>query len=251
MKQINCPESPRRVDGFTLIEALVVISIIALLIAILMPALRSAREVAQGVRGLSNMRQIGIGIEAYANDFDDQIGPRYTAEPSYSPERYWASRLYVANYINAPDIFFCPVWPASSLVDATDDNIANAIDGFPPFRAPNQTLGMRNWTRPGFSGSLGDEYNAFKKRLEIVSPSEFFIVADSSWLAASYGGAQGYGLTPGNINQAIHTRHSGSANTLFIDGHAVAKQSEYFLLLDTTQGEYMNGGQPFTVREDY
>lgn len=56
---------------FTLIELLVVIAIIAILCAILLPALHSARETAQKARCLSSLKQIGYGDLAYANDFND------------------------------------------------------------------------------------------------------------------------------------------------------------------------------------
>lgn len=59
--------------GFTLIELLVVISIIALLIGILLPALGAARSAARSAGCLSNLRQIGMGIRVYANDYGQTL----------------------------------------------------------------------------------------------------------------------------------------------------------------------------------
>ena len=97
--------------GFTLIELLVVIAIIAILAAILFPVFARAREKARQTSCLSNLKQIGLGILMYAQDYDEVLvrseGYRAFAELSTPTGRcYWFMR--VQPYIKNSQIFSCP-----------------------------------------------------------------------------------------------------------------------------------------------
>lgn len=74
----------RRRDAFTLVELLVVVAIVSLLVSLLLPALASARESAAATQCAGNMRQIGIGIFAYATDNNTKF-PFGTLRPGVGP----------------------------------------------------------------------------------------------------------------------------------------------------------------------
>ena len=67
------PRTPATGKGFTLIELLVVIAVIAILAAMLLPALNAAREKSRRARCISNLRQVGIALNIYANDHRDRL----------------------------------------------------------------------------------------------------------------------------------------------------------------------------------
>jgi prepilin-type N-terminal cleavage/methylation domain-containing protein/prepilin-type processing-associated H-X9-DG protein len=75
----------RRLSGFTLIELLVVIAIISLLAAILFPVFARAREKARQAACSSNLRQIGLAVRLYAQDWDETLTPKYNCE-KFSPD---------------------------------------------------------------------------------------------------------------------------------------------------------------------
>ena len=80
----------RKPGGFTLIELLVVIAIIALLIAMLMPSLREAKEIARRTICQSNLHHVGVGIVMYSNDFDGAV-PLHMTNHGGGPSMPWTT----------------------------------------------------------------------------------------------------------------------------------------------------------------
>jgi prepilin-type N-terminal cleavage/methylation domain-containing protein len=116
-----------RRHGFTLVELLVVIGVVALLAALLLPALASAKDKVRRASCLSNLRQIGIAIHLYADDHDGDIPHGPIAPPFTSPASFYPSTgsptsllslqngapvglgLLLQQYlVDAPRVLFCP-----------------------------------------------------------------------------------------------------------------------------------------------
>ena len=103
--------------GFTLIELLVTITIISILAALLLPALKSARETANRAVCINNLRQIGIGILTFAGDNDGSLifrdNQNYSTDNNWwSPVPYYSAYFLITPLINGgyaqAKMFYCP-----------------------------------------------------------------------------------------------------------------------------------------------
>ena len=220
-------------SAFTLIELLVVIAIIAILAAMLMPALQQARERGRAASCTSNLKQIGSTLHMYGEDNKDFGCYGYNTVWQTS----FATHLYP--YLGAmPDL---------SKYNTSDKPFKTPIYNCPSGK--NATLHMKFYTTYGFN-FLGqvDNVNDYRlfgyqsskvnylpvKRSRIKKPSQLFAIGDGGRLdlAATSKGLQFEGSP---ALETAQLRHGRAINAMYADGRVAAREV-YYLLLNIPEG---------------
>jgi len=215
---MNSKQRKKVVSGFTLIELLVVIAIIAILASILFPVFARARENARRSSCLNNLKQIGLGVMMYVQDYDETYPHCYLTNSVDGTTKYWTDML--EPYIKNTQVFICP-------------SNANLSSGPPLY---NGQYGV-NWL------VMGVGPNPDVKLAKVESASTTYLGMDAGrysvqppyietptdpWYLPGIGAVKN--LAPSACptttwaqaytQDCMYGRHFGGVNVVFADGHA-------------------------------
>jgi len=218
--------------GFTLIELLVVIAIIAILAAILFPVFARARENARRASCMSNLKQIGLGVMQYIQDYDEHY-PLYrsNASANATPSNPYGWADEIQPYLKSTQIFQCPSESGAAPVGAT----GTAFDGQTDPTQSGYSDYSYNFRLSG--NDNGDESSVSQASLTQVSLTIMNLddshYTSSSWTWGCALATQCTSAGKAWSSTAAANRHLEGSNFAFADGHvkwykSAGSTSKYF-----------------------
>ncbi|MGO8698442.1 MAG: prepilin-type N-terminal cleavage/methylation domain-containing protein [Limisphaerales bacterium] len=224
--------------AFTLAELLTVIAVIAVLAALLVPALAAAKVTAQSGACKNLLRQVGLGLKMYASDYG-----WYPPLAERGNDALCFDRLYPYYPVAWTNVSWnCPVYIAHNGI------LSRQL-------VENESMGVSysyNWLGIGSGGrntpplGLGHLPKNSAKELAVAAPSQMYAVPDARCILmqSSLGMAGCIKMTPYKLEGETAAPHRDGLNMLFVDGHVAWIKRNDFLYPPRTASEWNIDNQP-------
>jgi len=214
-------------SAFTLVELLVVVSIIAILASLLLPVLGKAVGTARQTQCANNLRQLHLSFQYYANDFNGTLATHqfawiYQLRDTY-PDQFPPPKMWSAGAAGR-QVWHCPACPRNSVSDTNSNGASDYGNNSQWSKLPNET-------------------NGTKIAAVAPRPSEKFMLADIGFMTRP----TLYPVYPDRMMDAL--QHDARLNMLFFDGHVTSRSDPYNICRWTSWGGY-NGAadkRPFNT----
>lgn len=223
MKQI-LKNKPVQCPPFTLIELLVVVAVIAILFGILLPSLNMARKKAQAIECHTNLKQLGLAVANYINEYNDYL-PNHTDDDSGSN---WFRSVFVCGdyYRNKFAVLHCPLDEGYTGPPSDTSAVFN-YDASKHFWSYCYNMRMCD-QYPSLTAPSTCRISDFKQPAGTIT----YLEGDVSDNGVENNGGDGPVDAPGN---EPYVRHSEGAYYLFADFHAEWRRSRTFSLPEFTK----------------